>query len=382
MVRQQLSTQRKMMFELFVFFCTCSTVTAFLSPRVFRWSDSSCTRQRLHTNSVPQARRQVTTHQQSVPIDQFFDSLARSIRSHVPPRDALLKHAHLLPTTSMWVDLVAALHRDVHLSSSIDDLRSTHHEDGQLLAMAFATNGFNADALEYAAHLARERRHVERSLIVATAQARLTMRILTWLPFAVLIIGVLTSSSVRSVLPSPAAIVLLGLGILLNRLGAWWVTQSIRRSIHLHQLPQSVSLVESLCVALRAGHSPMSACAAWETINPLGQHVAQLLREGATLTEALRPLATTEQQFDSLVAHTLATAHVDGLPLHTAASLLATEARKCQRAEIETHVQQLSTRLSLPLVFCVLPSFGLLTLAPMLLAHLSHFSSALPSPIS
>ena len=357
-------------------------MTAFLSPRVFRWSDSSCTRQRLRTNSVPQVRRQVTTHQQSVPIDQFFDSLARSIRSHVPPRDALLKHAHLLPNTSVWVDLVTKLHSDLHLSSSIEGLRSTHDEDGQLLAMAFAANGFSPDALEYAAHLVRERYHVAQSLVVATAQARLTMRILTTLPFAVLIIGAVASSSVRSVLLSPAAIVLLGVGLLLNRLGAWWVAQAIRRSINLRQLPQSVPLVESMCVALRAGYSPTSACVAWETINSLGQHVAQLLHEGATLTEALRPLATTDQQFDSLVAHTLATAHIDGLPLHTAASLLATEARKCQRAEVEAQVQQLPTRLSLPLVFCVLPSFGLLTLAPLLLAHLSHFSSALPSPIS
>lgn len=370
------------MFELFVFFFTCSTVTAFLSPRVFRWCDSSCARQRLRTNSVPQVRQQVTTHQQSVPIDQFFDSLARSIRSHVPPRDALLQHAQLLPNTSVWADFVAALHRDLQLSSSLESLRSTHDEDAQLLAMAFAANSFNPDALENAAHLVRERRHVERSLIVATAQARLTMRILTWLPLAVLIVGVFTSSSVRSVLPSPAAIVLLGLGLLLNRLGAWWVAQAIRRSIRLHQLPQSVPLVESLCVALHAGHSPVSACMSWETINPLGQRVAQLLREGAALAEALRPLVSTEQQFDSLVAHTLATAHLDGLPVQTATSLLATEARKRQRAEIETQVQQLPTRLSLPLVLCVLPSFGLLTLAPMLLAHLSHFSSALPSPIS
>ena len=370
------------MFELFVFFFTCSTVTAFLSPRVFRWCDYSCARQRLRTNSVPQVQRQVTTHQQSVPIDQFFDSLARAIRSHVSPRDALLKHAQLLPNTSVWAEFVATLHRDLQLSSSLESLRSTHDEDGQLLAMAFAANGFNADALEYAAHLVRERHHIERSLIVATAQVRLTMRILAWLPLAVLIVGVFTSSSVRSVLPSPASVVLLGVGLLLNRLGAWWVKREIHRSIHLHQLPQSVPLVESLCVALHAGHSPTSACVLWETINPLGQRISQLLREGATLTEALRPLATTEQQFDSLVAHTLATAHVDGLPLNTAASLLASEARKCQRAEIETQVQQLPTRLSLPLVLCVLPSFGLLTLAPMLLAHLSHFSSALPSPIS
>lgn len=370
------------MIDVFLFITSCGTCIAFLAPRLFRWCDSLCARQRIHVRSRPQTRHVRAKSQNSAPIDQFFDSLARSIRSHQPARDALVHLAHLLPNAPEWSAFDQLLHDDVHLAELVDNLRASRSEHAHLLATAFANDNFNPEALEHAAHLVRERRHVEQSLVAATSQAQLTMRLLTVLPFVVLIIGVCVSSTMRSVLFSPAVVAALTIGIVLNRAGAWWAAQSIHRSIHQVQLPQSVALIESLCMSLRAGHSPIHACQSWHSINSLGHKVAQLLHEGATLPEALQPLVETNQQFDAFVAHTLANANNDGLPIHSAASLLATEARAAQRADVESRVRQLPTRLSLPLVFCVLPSFGLLTLAPLLLAHLSRFGSTLPSPIS
>lgn len=370
------------MIEVFAFFITCGVLTTFLTPRVFRWSDSVCARKRFNQSTQPNSQYAKIALQSSLPIDQFFDSLARSTRSNQPTRDALMQHSHMLPNTSEWAAFTSRLHDDSQLTSLMGELRASRDEDQRLLTMAFVEGSFSPDALEHASHIVRERRHIEQSLVVATAQARLTMRILTLLPIAVLAVGIITSSAMRSTITSPAVAVLLILGFLLNRVGAWWVSQSVRRSLHLHQLPQSVALVESLCVAIRAGHSPTNACLSWEFINLLGQQVAHLLNEGATLAEALRPLTTTQHQFDSNVAHTLTQAHSDGLPLHSSASLLVNEARSIQRAEVESQVRQLSTRLSMPLVLCVLPSFCLLTLAPLFVAHLSRFGSSLPSPIS
>lgn len=370
------------MIDVFLFIISCGTSITFLAPRLFRLCDSLCVRQRIHASSNLRTQLVKVKTRQSTPIDQFFDTLARSIRSHQPARDALLHLAHLLPNAPEWSDFVQLLHDEVHLAELVNSLRTSRNEHAHLLATAFANDNFSPEALEHAAHLVREHRHVKQSLVVATSQARLTMRLLTVLPFAVLIIGVCVSSTMRSVLLSPVVVAVLTIGIVLNRMGAWWVARSIQRSIHQFQLPESVALIESLCVSLRAGHSPIQACLSWNSINSLGHKVAQLLREGATLAEALQPLVETNQQFDAFVAHTLANAHSDGLPIHSAASLLATEARAAQRADVESCVRQLPTRLSLPLVFCVLPSFGFLTLAPLLLAHLSRFGSTLPSPIS
>ena len=370
------------MIDAFLFIITCVTFSTFLAPRLFRWCDSRRARTRIHIGSHPHAQRVKVERQHSAPIDQFFDALARLIRSHQPARDALLHLAHLLPNTPEWNSCVLLLQKDVHLAEIISSLHAWGDEYAHLLATAFTTSNFSPEALEHAAHIVRERRHIEQSLMVATAQARLTIRLLTVLPLAVFIIGVLASSAMRSVLLSRAVIAVLTTGIVLNRMGAWWAARSIYRSIHQRRLPQSVALIESLCVSLRAGHSPTHACLSWHSINSLGQNVAQLLRDGAPLPEALQPLVATNHQFDAFVAHTLTNAHTDGLPIHSAASLLANEARNAQRADVESRIRQLPTRLSLPLVFCVLPSFVFLTLAPLLLAHLSRFGSSLPSPIS
>lgn len=61
---------------------------------------------------------------------------------------------------------------------------------------------------------------------------------------------------------------------------------------------------------------------------------------------------------------------------------LATDHRIERRRQIDTRIRQLPTRLSIPLVLCVLPSFLLLSVAPLVLASLSQFSVSLPQSLN
>jgi tight adherence protein C len=57
-----------------------------------------------------------------------------------------------------------------------------------------------------------------------------------------------------------------------------------------------------------------------------------------------------------------------GAPVGPALARLATEERAALRRRAEAHARRVPVRMLFPLVFLVLPAFGLLTLAPALLS--------------
>ena len=93
----------------------------------------------------------------------------------------------------------------------------------------------------------------------------------------------------------------------------------------------------------------------------LGATFAEALDDVAARSPPLRPLA------DALLAS-------DGLgaPVGPALARLAAEQRAELRRHAETHARRVPVRLLFPLVFVVLPAFGLLTVIPTLLAGLSR----------
>ena len=114
-------------------------------------------------------------------------------------------------------------------------------------------------------------------------------------------------------------------------------------------------------------------------MSPTGNAVADLISAGAPLEEALLPLATTHPISGKNLGHTIVEAERDGLPILDTVMRLATDHRIERRRQIDTRIRQLPTRLSIPLVLCVLPSFLLLSVAPLVLASLSQLSVSLPS---
>jgi len=91
------------------------------------------------------------------------------------------------------------------------------------------------------------------------------------------------------------------------------------------------------------------------------RHLAEALDDVAARAPPLWPLADALLASDRL-----------GAPVGPALARLAAEQRAELRRHAETHARRVPVRLLFPLVFVVLPAFGLLTVIPTLLAGLSR----------
>jgi tight adherence protein C len=142
-----------------------------------------------------------------------------------------------------------------------------------------------------------------------------------------------------------------------------------RRAVIAGELPVAVDL---LGVAVGAGCTPflaIGAAAEWappETAAAL-RSVLRAHAMGASLDDALRDVGAREGVLRALT-DTLRDAGRLGVPLRPALSRLAAEQRAELRRAAEVHARRVPVRLLFPLVFLVLPAFGLLTVAPALLA--------------
>ena len=92
---------------------------------------------------------------------------------------------------------------------------------------------------------------------------------------------------------------------------------------------------------------------------------------GATFAEALDDVAARSPPLRPLADALLASDRL-GAPVGPALARLAAEQRAELRRRAETHARRVPVRLLFPLVFVVLPAFGLLTVIPTLLAGLSR----------
>ena len=313
------------------------------------------------------------------------ESLARATRSGASPHDALLvslqRHQFHHPCWSALFDDVAALQScDSSLATARETVepRSNDAQCLSLLESAMVHGNFVPSALDHASSVLRDRAACSAELAVAASQAQLSARLLSMLPFVLLGGAILVSSQFRSSLWSPIVLCPLFLGFILNRVGWRWISSLISRAVH--DEPDDIGqLTEHLCVSLRTGLSMTHACERWRTVSPTGNAVADLISAGAPLEEALLPLATTHPISGKNLGHTIVEAERDGLPILDTVMRLATDHRIERRRQIDTRIRQLPTRLSIPLVLCVLPSFLLLSVAPLVLASLSQLSVSLPS---
>jgi tight adherence protein B len=247
-----------------------------------------------------------------------------------------------------------------------------------LLQSAMVHGNFVPSALDHASSVLRDHAACNAELAVAASQAQLSARLLSALPFLLLGGAILVSSQFRSSLWSPIVLCPLLVGVVLNRIGWRWITSLITRAVH--DQPDDIGqLTEHLCVSLRTGLSMTLACERWRSVSPLGSSVADLISAGAPLEEALLPLANLHPITGKNLGHTIVEAERDGLPILDTVMRLAADHRSERRRQIDTRIRQLPTRLSIPLVVCVLPSFLLLSVAPLVLASLSQLSVSLPS---
>jgi len=366
----------------------------FAAPRFFRLLDVLEMQRRLHAADLmtedAKPSLALPSHLRTVisPMLDFAtlcESLARATRSGASPHDALLvslqRHQFHHPCWSALFDDVAALQScDSSLATARESVepRSNDAQCLSLLESAMVHGNFVPSALDHASSVLRDRAACSAELAVAASQAQLSARLLSMLPFVLLGGAILVSSQFRSSLWSPIVLCPLFLGFILNRIGWRWISSLISRAVH--DEPDDIGqLTEHLCVSLRTGLSMTHACERWRTVSSTGNAVADLISAGAPLEEALLPLATTHPISGKNLGHTIVEAERDGLPILDTVMRLATDHRMERRRQIDTRIRQLPTRLSIPLVLCVLPSFLLLSVAPLVLASLRQLSVSLPS---
>jgi tight adherence protein B len=364
----------------------------YTTPRFFRFLDVSETQRRLHgshlvsenVQSSPALSRPIQKDtSQVIDFAALCESLARATRSGAAPHDAVLAG---LQRQQLHHPCWSALRNDVASLKSCENALAiaresveAHSNEAQCLSLlesAMVHGNFVPSALDHASSVLRDRAACSAELAVAASQSQLSARLLSTLPFVLLLGAMLINSQFRSSLLSPIVLCPLFLGLILNRIGWRWISTLISRAVRYD--PDIIGqLTEHLCVSLRTGLSMTQSCERWRTLSPTGNYVADLISAGAPLEEALLPLATADPISGKHLGHTIVEAERDGLPVLDTVMRLATDHRAQLRRQTDTRIQQLPTRLTIPLVLCVLPSFLLLSVAPLVLASLSQLS--LPS---
>ena len=179
-----------------------------------------------------------------------------------------------------------------------------------------------------------------------------------------------------------------------DRLGAWRRTASsrtpgpvlrvladgwrrIRRRDRSRAVERGVPLaLDVITMAARAGYTPRLALAAGAQWSPADvgralRLVEQRVALGATFVDALADLGRDEPALRSLT-DALVVAERSGAPVADLLARVADDARTALRRRAEAHARRVPVRLLFPLVFLVLPAFGLLTVVPALAAGLRH----------
>lgn len=134
--------------------------------------------------------------------------------------------------------------------------------------------------------------------------------------------------------------------------------------------------LDVLTMAARAGYTPrlaVDAAARWspDDVARALAAVEQRCRLGAAFADALDHVGREQPALRGLTDG-LAVAERSGAPIADLLARLADDARSTLRRRAETHARRVPVRLLFPLVFLVLPAFGLLTVVPALAAGLRN----------
>lgn len=238
--------------------------------------------------------------------------------------------------------------------------------------------GPSAEVLDRCAERLRARAADRREVRLQSAPARLSARIMTFLPIATVCLLTATTPGVRTQLASGPGIAASVLGGSLNLAGWWWMRRLIGAGTRRRDDPVGhlAEPIESVMLAVRSGRSLGSAIdGIVESADPeLEPHLVELrwrIVHGWTLADALagfgdRLGARGRSMIDGLIS-----AERYGGPLTPVLDRMVDEIDDDRRDHAARLASTLPVRLSAPLVVCTLPSFVLIALAPAVAAALA-----------
>lgn len=182
---------------------------------------------------------------------------------------------------------------------------------------------------------------------------RSTIRLVAALPPLALLLGAGLGFDPLPVILTPGGVILAAAGVLLLVLGTRWAQALVRRAAAADRI---AGWTHELCgIALGGGGSSRAA-----------------LRLVADCSDSLRAewVRLAELRRDGAVAETLAVAAAMGSPAGPLLRGAAENARNDVQSELEREAERLAIRVLIPMGLCVLPSFVLLGVVPVLIAVL------------
>ncbi len=188
------------------------------------------------------------------------------------------------------------------------------------------------------------------------------------------LVGITASSAATLVGFGPAAL----LGVVATACAAAVARRRRRRRQHERALhagyPHALDL---LALSMRAGFSTAAAARLLAGSGPpaLRRAFATMVRRidrGERVGDAAAALADEIGPVAIPLSRALADAERSGLPLGPVLDRLEDEARQQRRRDAESAARRLPVRLTFPLVLCMLPSFVLLAVAPLLATAFSE----------
>ena len=156
-----------------------------------------------------------------------------------------------------------------------------------------------------------------------------------------------------------------------------------RRKLEVSFSKHIPELIDTLLVLIRAGHSPAAAMSQlhnWSS-NDLKPHLLQInteLAEGLRFAETMKNVRETLGPCIYPICDILVCAEGDGLPITSVLDQLSFHAHQERRRLLEIEARELPVRLLFPLVCCILPSFVLLAMVPLLVNSLTVVTEKLP----
>ena len=203
-------------------------------------------------------------------------------------------------------------------------------------------------ALRTVAETLREVAEAERETDVALSGPRATARLVSWLPLAGAAMSVALGADLVRAVASASGLIAVGGGALLMLCGRLWMRSLVKRALVRPAMAGSAE--ELIAIGLAGGASAGAAL------------------DAARRATAAVGLPALDDRAAQGVLRLAASAGAPAAELLTAA---ARQQRRVARADARRAATTLGVRLMLPLGACVLPSFLLLAVAPLVLSLLS-----------